>query len=115
MYDNEKENWRILTSKEIYAIVEKPTITESVSLKRLLWFGHVQRMEENRIPKRVPNMNLVTARLRGRQRNRWQEEVREVGRLVCREGWKEMLYNREEWQKLLRTARNRRILHMPME
>jgi hypothetical protein len=23
VYDNEKENWRILTSKEIYAIVKK--------------------------------------------------------------------------------------------
>jgi len=27
VYDNEKENWRILTNKEIYAIVKKPTIT----------------------------------------------------------------------------------------
>jgi hypothetical protein len=28
VYDNEKENWRILSNKEIYAIVKKPTITE---------------------------------------------------------------------------------------
>jgi hypothetical protein len=28
-------------------------------------------------------------------------------------GWQEKLYNREEWKKLLRMARNR-ILHMPM-
>jgi hypothetical protein len=27
----------------------------------------------------------------------------------------EKVYNREEWKKLLRMARNRRILHMPME
>jgi hypothetical protein len=26
VYDNEKGNWRILTNKEIYAIVKKPTI-----------------------------------------------------------------------------------------
>jgi len=32
LYDNEKENWRILTDKEIYAIVKKPTITETVGL-----------------------------------------------------------------------------------
>jgi hypothetical protein len=37
------------------------------------------------------------------------------GRLVGGKGWKEMVYNREEWKKLLRTARNGRILHMPME
>jgi hypothetical protein len=33
-------------------------------------------MEENRIPKRVLYMNLETTRLRGRPRNRWQDEVR---------------------------------------
>jgi hypothetical protein len=32
VYDNEKENWRILTNKEIYARVRKPTITETIRL-----------------------------------------------------------------------------------
>jgi len=39
-------------------------------------------MEENRIPKRVLYMNLGTTKLRGRPRNRWQDEVREDGRIV---------------------------------
>jgi hypothetical protein len=47
LYDNEKENWRILTNKEICASVKKPTVIETVRLNRLCWFGHVQRMEEN--------------------------------------------------------------------
>jgi len=53
--------------------------------------------------------------LRGRPRNRWQNEVREDGRIVGGEGCQEKVYNREEWKKLLRTARNRCILHMLME
>jgi hypothetical protein len=53
-YDKKKkENWRILTNKEIYAMVKKPTITETIRSNRLHWFGHVQRMEENRIPKSI--------------------------------------------------------------
>jgi hypothetical protein len=72
-------------------------------------------MEENRIPKKVLCMNLKTTRLRGRQRNRWQDEVREDGRIVGGKGWKERLYNREEWKKLLRMASNNRILHVPVE
>jgi hypothetical protein len=39
-------------------------------------------MEENGISKRLLYMNLVTTRLRGRPRNRWQDEVREDGRIV---------------------------------
>jgi len=50
VYDNEKENCKILTNKEIYAVVKKPTITETIRLNRLLWFGHVQRREDNSIP-----------------------------------------------------------------
>jgi len=113
-YDNEKENRRILTNKEIYVSVKKPTITEIMRLNRLRWFGHVQRMEESRIPKRVLYVNLGTTRLRGRPRNRWQDEVREDGRTVGGEGWQEKVRNRVEW-KLLRTARNRHVLHMPTE
>jgi hypothetical protein len=41
VYDNEKENWRILTNQEIYAIVKTPTTTETIKLHRLCWFGHV--------------------------------------------------------------------------
>ena len=53
VYENEKENWRILTNKEMQAMVKKPTITETIRLNRLRWFGHVQSMEENRILKKV--------------------------------------------------------------
>jgi hypothetical protein len=68
-------------------------------------------MEGNRIPKRLLYMDLETTR----PRNKWKNEVREDGRIVGRELWQEKVYNREEWKKLLRTARNRRILHLPME
>jgi hypothetical protein len=64
---------------------------------------------------RVLYMNLETTRLRGRPRNRWQDEVREDGRIVGGEGWLEKVYNREEWKTFLRTARNSHILQMSME
>ena len=32
VYDYEKENWRILTNKEIYIMVKNPTITETIRL-----------------------------------------------------------------------------------
>jgi hypothetical protein len=35
-----------------------------------------------------------TARLRSRPRNRWQDDVREDGRIVGGEGWQEKVHNR---------------------
>jgi len=53
VYDNEKEIWRLLTNKDINAMVKEPTITETIRLNKLHWFGHVQRMEENRLYKKI--------------------------------------------------------------
>jgi hypothetical protein len=75
--------------KTIFARVKIPTVTETIRLNRLRWFGHVQRMEENRIPKRVLYMNSRTTRLRGSPRNRWQDEVEKDGRIVGGEEWQE--------------------------
>jgi hypothetical protein len=72
-------------------------------------------MEENRIPKRVLYMNFESTRQKVKPRYRWQDEVREDGRIVCREEWQEKVCNREEWKKLLRASRNCRVLHRPME
>jgi len=106
VYENEKENWRILINKGIYTMIKNPTIAEIIRLNRLCWFGHVQRMEENWIPKKVLYKNLEATRLRSRPRNRCQNKVREDGRLVDGKGWKERVYNREKYKKLLRTTRN---------
>ena len=48
--DKETEYWRILTNREICAMVEIPTITEIIRLNILLLFGHVQRMEKIEFP-----------------------------------------------------------------
>jgi hypothetical protein len=115
VYDNKKENQRKLTNKKMYTRVKINTVIETIRLNKLRWFGHEQIMEENRIPRGVVYMNLGTTRLRGRPSNRWQDEVGEDGRIVGGEEWQEKGRNREEWKKLLRTARNCRFLHIPME
>jgi hypothetical protein len=46
-------------------------------------------------------MNLESTTPTGRQRNRWQDEVREDRRIVGAEKWLEKVYNREEWKKFL--------------
>ena len=79
----------------------------------LVWACTENEREQISSPK-VLSMNLETTRLRGRPRNRWQDAVGKDGRLVEGIGWRERVHNSEKWKKLMRTARNRRILHVPM-
>jgi hypothetical protein len=101
---------------------KKETATHAKQKRRLSPFLYdlspymdMYREWKNRIPRRLLYMKLETTRLRHRPRNRWQNEVREDGRIVGVEGWQEKIYNREEWKKLLRMVRNQCILLMPME
>ena len=68
VYDNEKENWRILTNKEIDAMVINPTVTETVRLNRLAGLGMYREWKKIEFPQKVLYVNLET-RLRGRPRN----------------------------------------------
>jgi hypothetical protein len=51
VYNNEKENWRILTNKEIYAMVKNPTITETIRITKntLVWTRTDKGRKKNRL------------------------------------------------------------------
>ena len=91
-------------------MAKKPTITETIRLNRL----RTENGRKQNSPKSII-YELEATRLRSRPGNRRQNAVWEVGRLVGGKGWKQRVYNREEWKKLLRMAGNCHILHMPME
>jgi hypothetical protein len=39
--------------KEIMGVKEKPDIIDSIERKRLQWYGHVKRMQEESLPKLI--------------------------------------------------------------
>jgi len=51
VYDNEKENWRILTSKEIYAGVINLTMTERIRLNRYVGLDMYREWKKIEFPK----------------------------------------------------------------
>ena len=51
--------------KEIMGVKEKPDIIDIIERKRLQWYGHVKRMQDERLPK------LIMERIPG-ERRRWK-------------------------------------------
>jgi hypothetical protein len=54
--------------KEIMEVKEKPDITNIIERKRLQWYGHVKRMQEERLPKLSMKWIPGERRKRGRPR-----------------------------------------------
>jgi hypothetical protein len=43
--------------------------------QRIRWLGHLERMEEDRMPNKIFTQELKGTRHRGRPRKRWKDEV----------------------------------------
>jgi hypothetical protein len=57
--------------QRIYGPTHKePNIVEDNKIRRLEWVGHIIKMEEERIPKKILNRNFHTTRPVGRPRTR---------------------------------------------
>ena len=65
-------------------------IVEDIKIRRLEWAGHIIRMEEERIPKKVLNGTFHNTRPVGRPRTRWADMVqRDALQLLGVRGWGE--------------------------
>jgi hypothetical protein len=84
---------------------------KNINIRRLELAGHIKRMEEERIPKKVLNGNFHTTRPVGRPRTRWADVVqRDALQLLGTRGWRRRAANRDEWRRLVREAKARKGL-----
>jgi hypothetical protein len=98
-------------NNELYSLYKKPNIVEDIKIRTLEWTGHIIRMEEEKIPKKVLNGNLYTARPMGRPRTRWADVVqRDTLQLLGIRRWRRRAANRDEWRRLMREAKDRKGL-----
>jgi hypothetical protein len=67
-----------------------------IRLKRLMWAGHVVRMEQHRIPKKVLGSCFGGGRLVRRPRNRWEDVIqRDTANLLRIWNWKSVARDKE--------------------
>ena len=52
------------------------SLLDDIKTKQLQWYGHVQRMEEGRLPKEVMKWSPLGRRKRGRPKRTWAEGIR---------------------------------------
>ena len=77
------------------------SLTERLVRSRLHWAGHVERMADDRLPKRAAELREQGRRRRGRPRLRWEDCVRRDVKKAGEEGdWKKKTQDRVGWKRL---------------
>ncbi|KAJ8873906.1 hypothetical protein PR048_024742 [Dryococelus australis] len=91
----------------IRGAVKVTELTKKVQERRLLWYGHIKRRNDNYVGKKVLDLEVVGRTNRGKPRRRWMDCVREDLRekqLNVNDIW-----NRAKWKRLSRNTRPARI------
>lgn len=89
-----------------------PKLQDSIETSKLKWYGHMMRMEEDRVPKRIFMEKIPGRRPRGRPRKRWMDTVVES---IEKRGVKvkEVLKEGSEWWRDRKLWRS--LVHNPTQ
>jgi hypothetical protein len=69
------------------------------------WVGHVERMDEMAMPRRVLKGKLYAKRRTGRPRIRWTDDVTYDLRKMGTRGWTEKARNRDQCRLVVKEAK----------
>jgi hypothetical protein len=60
---------------ELYKLFKEPNIVQSVKINRLKCLGHIRRMDESSLCKKLTFSRLEGSRKEGRPKLRWLDDV----------------------------------------
>jgi hypothetical protein len=93
---------------EVHKLYGKLELVSEVKKRRLQYLGHVVRMEEKRVPKKILDQHPEGRRKPGRLRKRWLDDVTKDLEVFGLRGWRRQALDKEEWVKAIGEAR---VLH----
>ena len=73
--------------------------------QRISCLGHLEGMEEDRMPKKIFTQELEGTRRRGRPRKGWKEEVERDLQVLGVRRWRELVADRRKWKDIVRQAK----------
>ena len=80
-------------------------IVKWIKGQMISWLGHLERMEEDRMPIKIFTQELERTRRRERPRKRWKEEVERDLQVMGARRWRELVADRRKWKEILRRAK----------
>jgi hypothetical protein len=91
----ENGEWKSRTNREPEEICKGENIVKWIKGQRISWLGLLQRMEEDRMPKKIFTQELEGTRRRVRPRKGWKKEVERDLQVLGVRRWRELVADRK--------------------
>jgi len=101
----ENGEWKSRTIRELEEMSKGENIAKWIKGQRISWLGSLERMEEDRMTKKIFTQELEGARRRGRPRKRWKEEVERDLQVLGVRRWRELVADRKKWKDTVRQVK----------
>ena len=101
----ENGEWKSRTNRELEEISKGENIVKWIKGQRIRWLGHLERMEEDSMPKKIFTQELEGTRRRGRPRKIWKEEVERDLQVLGVRRWRELVADRKKWKDIVQQAK----------
>ena len=82
-------------------------IIRFIKTQRLKWLGHVERMSNEREVTRIYKWKPLASRPKGRQKNRWEDDVRMDLQKMKIKNWKKSVLDRNSWRTIVERTKTR--------
>jgi len=92
----ENGEWKSRTNRELEEMSKGENIVKWIKGQRISWLGLIERMEEDRMPKKIFTQELEGTRRRGRPRKGWKEEVGRDLQVLGVRRWRELVADRKK-------------------
>jgi hypothetical protein len=97
--------WRIKTNIELDELIKHRNIINYVESQRLSWFGHINRMPETSVVKKIYKWKPLTGRPAGRPKSRWEDDIRNDMRRMQIVKWPEHVQDCPKWKIIVEKAK----------
>jgi len=101
----EDGEWKRRKNRELKELSKGENIVKWIQRQSISWLGHMERMEEDRMPKNIFTQELKGTKRRGRPRKGWREEVVRDLQVLGVRRWRELVIDREKWRGVVRQAK----------
>ena len=101
--------WQVVSyGPEAWTLTEKEQgeiIVKWIKGQRISSLGHLDRMEEDRLPKKIFTEEVEGTRRKGRPRKRRKDEVERDLQVLWVRKWRELVAERKKWKDIVRQAK----------